>query len=392
MLSIVPLWHNRSGILTLQQWQTRRAAVPGAEDRVRSVLTVPPISYARGADGVSLAFTVAGDGPALVFVPWVPFSNLRMEWQNPRLNAVFELLVKRLTLVHYDGRGTGHSQRDVTDLSLDAMVSDLEAVINRAGLAEVTLLGQYNSCPHAIAYAARHPDRVTRMVLFCGSARGWNAMSAKQTQAMLSLIEQDWDLFADTAAHQWMGWSAGDAGRAVAETIRSAVTPQIARATMQAASAVDVTELLPGVAAPTLVLHPRDMTQIPVEVARSLAMGLPRGRLILLEGTQPVLFPEQPDEVATMLADFLVRGIEPAETPSDGPSAGRRVAPASDGLSAREHEVLQLVAAGESNSQIARRLGLSTHTIERHVANVYRKIGARGRADATAYAMRNGLA
>src|SRR5215471_17834044 len=285
-------------------------------------MSVPRISYARGADGVSLDFTVTGSGPALVFVPWVPFSNFRMEWQNPLLNGVFEQMAGRLTLVHYDGRGTGHSQRDVTDLSLEAMVSDLEAVVDRAGLAEVSLLGQYNSCPHAIAYAARRPERVKRMVLFAGSARGWDAMSARQTQAMLSLIEQDWDLFADTAAHQWMGWSAGEAGRAVADAIRGAVTPQIARATMQAASAVDVTDLLPGVAATTLVLHPRDMTQIPVEVARSLAMGLPRGRLILLEGTQPVLFPEEPDAVIAMLADFLARGVEPAETPSNGAPAG----------------------------------------------------------------------
>jgi pimeloyl-ACP methyl ester carboxylesterase len=117
------------------------------------VSSLPRISYARSADGVSLAFTMAGDGPALVFVPWVPFSNLRMEWQNPLLGSAFEQLARRLTLVHYDGRGTGHSQRDVTDLSLEAMVSDLEAVIDRAGLAQVSLLGQYNSCPHAIAYA-----------------------------------------------------------------------------------------------------------------------------------------------------------------------------------------------------------------------------------------------
>ena len=224
--------------------------------------TVPRISYARSADGVSLAFTVTGGGPALVFVPWVPFSNLQTEWQNPLLRGVFEQLAQRLTLVHYDGRGTGHSQRDVTDLSLEAMVCDLAAVIDRAGLAEVSLLGQYNSCPHVIAYAARHPQRVRRMVLFAGSARGWDAMSGKQTQAMLSLIEQDWDLFADTAAHQWMGWSAGEAGRAIADGIRGAVTPQVARATMQAASAADVTEQLPQVAARTLVLHPRDMTQI----------------------------------------------------------------------------------------------------------------------------------
>ena len=356
--------------------------------------SLPRISYARSADGVSLAFTMAGDGPALVFVPWVPFSNLRMEWQNPLLRSVFEQLARRLTLVHYDGRGTGHSQRDVTDLSLEAMVSDMEAVIDRAKLAQVSLLGQYNSCTHAIAYAARHPERVKRMVLFGGSARGWNAMSARQTQAMLSLIEQDWDLFADTAAHQWMGWSAGEAGRAMASAIRAAVTPQVARATMQAASAADVTELLPKVAARTLVLHPRDMPQIPVDVARSLAMSLPRGRLVLLEGAQPVLFTEDPGEVVSLLTGFFCDGIESAEapSPSGAGAAGGRQAPSSDGLSPRELEVLRLVAAGESNSQIARRLGLSTHTVERHVANLYRKIGARGRADATAYALRNGLA
>jgi len=232
-------------------------------------MSVPRISYARGADGVSLAFTVTGSGPALVFVPWVPFSNFRMEWQNPLLNGVFEQMAGRLRLVHYDGRGTGHSQRDVTDLSLEALVSDLGTVVDRAGLADVSLLGQYNSCPHAIAYAARHPERVRRMVLFGGSARGWDAMSAKQTQAMLSLIEQDWDLFADTAAHQWMGWSAGDAGRAEADKIRGAVTPQVARATVQAASATDVTEQLPRVAAPTLVLHRQCLTLIPAEVSRS---------------------------------------------------------------------------------------------------------------------------
>ena len=97
---------------------------------------------------------------------------MRMEWQIPLLNRVFEQLARRLVLVHYDGRGTGHSQRDVTDLSLEAMVSDLEAVIDQAGLSEVSLLGQYNSCPHAIAYAARRPERVKRMVLFAAQRAG----------------------------------------------------------------------------------------------------------------------------------------------------------------------------------------------------------------------------
>jgi DNA-binding CsgD family transcriptional regulator len=135
------------------------------------------------------------------------------------------------------------------------------------------------------------------------------------------------------------------------------------------------------------------MTQIPIDVARSLAMDLPRGRLVVLEGSQPVLFTEDSGEVVSMLADFFCDGIEPAEAPTavSGTARSPAMAP-TDGLSRRELEVLRLVAAGESNSQIARRLGLSIHTVERHVANLYRKIGARGRADATAYALRNGLA
>jgi DNA-binding CsgD family transcriptional regulator/pimeloyl-ACP methyl ester carboxylesterase len=375
---------------------SRDRAEPAFEgtDTVERVRAVPRISYARSADGVSLAFTVAGSGLPVVFVPWVPFSNMRMEWELPALRRVFEQFARRLTVVHYDGRGTGHSQRDVADLSLDAMVGDLEAVVDELGLPVVSLIGQYNSCPHAIAYAARHPERTGRMVLFGGSARGWNAMSARQTQALLGLIEQDWEMFADTAAHQWMGWSVGEAGRAMAAAIKDAVTPQVARATMQAASAADVTDLLPAVTAPTLVLHRIGMSQIPVTVPRELAADLPRGRLVLLDGEQPTLFMDEGGTVATMILEFLCDGVEPsaALTPAGALAANRPPAPSPGGLTPRETEVLRLLAGGESNAQIARRLGLSTHTIERHVANLYRKIGARGRADATAYAVRSGLA
>jgi len=145
-------------------------------------MRVPRISYARGADGVSLAFTVAGDGPALVFVPWVPFSNLRMEWQNPLLHRVFEQLARELTLVHYDGRGTGHSQQDVTDVSLEAMVSDLEAVIGRTELAQVSLLGQYNSFPFLIQFAdiegkpIHYVDEGSGPALLLVSAGQWSFM------------------------------------------------------------------------------------------------------------------------------------------------------------------------------------------------------------------------
>jgi pimeloyl-ACP methyl ester carboxylesterase/DNA-binding CsgD family transcriptional regulator len=350
----------------------------------------PRIDRTRSADGVTLAFTVTGHGPPLVLVPWVPFSNMQLEEANPLLHAVFERLARRVALVRYDGRGTGLSQRDVADLSLDAMVADLEAVLAAADVDEVSLLGQYNSCPHAIAFAARHPRRVRNLVLFGGSARGWDAMSSRPTQALLSLIEQDWDLFADTAAHQWMGWSAGETGRAMAAGFRDAVTPSVARATMQAASATDVTREARRVTAPALVVHRRNMPQLPLEVARALAHALPRGRLVVLEGAQPTLFLDEPTAVVDMLLDFICAGIVPPEIIPGGAADAGRAAPAV-ALTRRETDVLRLVAAGESNAQIARRLGVSVHTVERHVANLYPKIGARGRADATAYAIRDGL-
>jgi DNA-binding CsgD family transcriptional regulator/pimeloyl-ACP methyl ester carboxylesterase len=347
----------------------------------------PPITYARSRDGVTLAVTTSGAGPALVEVPWVPFSNFSLGGDNPLLRAFHEELCRRLEVIQYDGRGTGHSQRDVTDLSLDAMVADLEAVVDLTRHAKVNLLGQYTAVPHVLAYAARHPGRVERIAVFAGAARGWRAMSAGETQALLSLMEKDWNLFAESAAHRWMGWSAGDAGRAVADALRDAVSPHTARATLQAASATDVTGEIPAVQSPALVLHRTGMSQIPVDVARQLANDLPRGRLALLPGSQPALFVDDPTAVGRMLADFFCDGTVPDET-----ALGSAEPPgATGGLSRREVEVLRLVAAGESNGAIARRLGLSPHTVERHVANIYRKIDARGRADATAYALRRRL-
>ena len=357
-------------------------------------MATPRISYARSRDGVTLAFAVSGQGPALVAVPWVPFSNVQLEYANPAMRIVFEQLAGRLTLVQYDGRGTGHSQRDVTDFSLDAMLADLEAVIERTGLSPVSLLGQYTSCAHVLAYAARHPKQVERIALFAGTARTWDSMSANQTQALLSLIERDWNVFADTAAHQWLGWSAGEAGRATANSLRDAVTPHVARATLQAASATDVSGELDRVQAPTLVLHRREAPQIPLQVSESLASALPNGRLVILDGEQPNLFLEDAARTVRMLIDFFREGIEPVSV-SGGKSeisAGGRTTDAHlNILSDREVDVLRLLAGGDSNAEIARRLTLSVHTVERHVANIYRKIDARGRADATAYALRHGL-
>jgi DNA-binding NarL/FixJ family response regulator len=322
-----------------------------------------------------------------VLLPGVPFNNFVEEWRIPPLRDVYERLAERLKIVQYDGRGTGHSQRDVADVSLDGMLRDLDAVVGQARLEQFALLGFYNSCTHALAYAARHPERVTRVVLFGGSSRGWLAMNAPQTQALLSLIDRDWNVFAETAAHQWMGWTVGEAGRLAAESFRSATTPTVARATMQAASGIDVSSELPKVRAPTLVLHRAGMPQIPLDVSQALADALPNGRLHLLTGTSAALFFENVDEVIDVIVGFVSTGTVPQR------SLRARQPSVADthGLTSRELDVLRLLAHGETNAEIAHRLKVSIHTVERHVANLYRKIDARGRADATAFAVRTGL-
>jgi DNA-binding CsgD family transcriptional regulator/pimeloyl-ACP methyl ester carboxylesterase len=346
----------------------------------------PTIAFSHTADDVAIAWSSVGKGPTLVHLPGVPFSNFEAEWRSPVLRRAYEALARDLRFVQFDGRGTGRSQRDVTDLSLDAMLRDIDAVVDAGGLERFALLGFYHSVTAAIAYVARHPERVSHLILFGGSARGWNPMSGAGTQALLSLIERDWDTFVESATHAWLGWPAGDEGRLAAEWFRTATTPAIARATMQAASAVDVSGEVAAVRCPVLVFHRRGASVIPLGMSEELVAGFARGELRVLEGSSASLFFENADAIVAEIVAFLAGRDRPTG------DAARGVGHGAAALSPREIEVLRLVAAGDSNGEIATRLGITINTVERHVANIYRKIDARGRADATAFAIRNGLA
>lgn len=285
----------------------------------------PALRYARTSDGVAIAYTLTGDGPALVWLPPVPLSNVFGQWRVPRFRDAYERLGQHVRLVLYDGRGTGHSQRDVDDFSLEAMLRDLDAVVSHAEIDEFALLGYYSSAVTAIAYAARHPNRVTRLVLFGGTSRLLDAMSAPESQALVTLIDRDWDLFVDSAAHAWMGWSVGEEGRLVADAFRTATTPIAARAMLNAARDMDVSADVGSVHVPALVVHRQGERQIPLEVSEQLAQALPNGRLLRLEGTSAGLFLEDPDADLAVLLDFLTgqsRGAGLA-TSSAPPSVSR---------------------------------------------------------------------
>jgi DNA-binding CsgD family transcriptional regulator/pimeloyl-ACP methyl ester carboxylesterase len=350
----------------------------------------PRVRYAQTDDGVSIAFGSVGSGPPLVLLPTIPFAYFQLEWEIPEYRTVFEALAQYVQLVQYDARGSGLSQREVRDVSFEAMLRDLEAVVRRANLERFALLGLFGGAPIALGYAAHHPEQVSHLVLWAAFADGQVAQGDPQTQALLSLIERDWSLFTETAASAWMGWLPSEAARRVARAFRAGVTPEMARAMLDAARRTDVTALLQQVSAPTLVLHRAGMP---------LDMQGPREVLANVRGAQLDLLPGDSaspyigdwtsvvrdvlrfclDDPSLALADDPLRSIQSGQTPPEG-------------LTHRELEVLRGVAAGDANQQIATSLGVSVHTVERHVANIYRKIDARGRADATAYALRHGLA
>ncbi|WP_309238410.1 alpha/beta fold hydrolase [Actinoplanes aureus] len=340
---------------------------------------LPEVRFARTGDGVTLGYQVFGRGPVLVWMP--SLSNIVAQWRIPVVRAAYLGLSRHLTVVLYDGRGTGSSDRriDLTDLGVDAHLRDLQAVLDDAGIERASLLGYYHSVATAIAFAAREPGRVERMVLFGGAPRLREAMRPAQTQALLSLVDQDWGLFADAAATAWLGWDSAPSGRWTAEAFRTATTAPVAKAWFEAAQHIDVTAELGRVRAPTLVLHRQGEQQIPVEVARRLTGGLPDARLVERPGSTPTLFLEDPAADVRLVTEFVTTGRV------SRPAAGT----AAQMLTPREGEVLRLLAAGDSNSEIARRLGIAVHTVERHLANLYRKIGARGRTDAVAYALRH---
>ena len=272
----------------------------------------PRIQYARTSDGVSIAFWTLGEGMPLVVMASPPFSHIQLEWQWPQWRRSYEQLAEKRMVVRYDGRGSGMSDRDVADLSLEAQMRDLEAVVERLGLQRFALLGYVDSGVVAIGYAVRHPERVSHLVLWGSQARGAHVRGEQtpHVPGMFALLENDWDLFVATASHVMFGLPTGDLGLQVADFIRQSTTAETVQAAFEASSQSDVAALLPQVRSPTLVLHPRQIPWLPSHLARELASGIPDAQLTLVEGL--MWWGDQWEPVLAAIDEFLGEGKEAA--------------------------------------------------------------------------------
>jgi class 3 adenylate cyclase len=268
----------------------------------------PRIQYAQTKDGVSIAYWTMGDGTPLVQMPPFPLTHVHLEWQIPECRRWYESLVSTLQLVRYDARGAGLSERSVTDLSLDAQMLDLDAVAHDLALDRFALFASGELGMAAIAYAARHPERVTSLILWCAWARRSDVSQKPQTTTLRALLDQDWEIYTETVARVLLGWAEDEQARRLAAFLRECTTPEVLRRAIAAVQEVDVTTFLPQVRCPTLVLHPRHIANPDVNVAAGLAAKIPDANMVLLEGASPLWFTGDVQAVLRAIGEFLGEG------------------------------------------------------------------------------------
>jgi pimeloyl-ACP methyl ester carboxylesterase/DNA-binding CsgD family transcriptional regulator len=334
-------------------------------------MTGQRIGFATARDGVRIAYAISGRGPALVVPPhW--FTHLELDVTSAVRRHWVSTLSAAHTLIRYDHRGSGLSDRGVRSQSLDLWLSDMTAVLDAVGVGPVTLLGVCQGGPVAMAYTAEHPDRVEALVLYGTYARCGPLGTRPAAEASLvgAVVRPHLDVtrgLREVLARLLLPDAGPEVAAAFVALQQASVAPEDADRISAAHAAIDVSGIAPDVRVPTLVLHLRDDLFVPFEQGRTVAALIPGGRLVPLDGRNHVLQPTDPawDRLVTEVQHFVGAG------PPDATHLP---------LTLREREILVLVAQGRGNDEIAHRLSLSVRTVERHLSNVYCKLGVNGRA------------
>jgi len=342
------------------------------------------IRFCTAPDGVRLAYATAGTGPPVVRIAnWL--THLELDWESPVWRHWLEALAGDYTLLRYDLRGSGLSDRGVDDLSLDTWVEDLKTVVDAAGLERFPVIGLCQGGAIAVAFAARYPERVSSLVLYDSYVRGAYAEGAhprmrEDARALAHMIEVGWGrdvaAFREVFANLLMPGASPEQARELAELQRHAATPEDACRLWEAFHAIDVSDDATRVVVPTLVVHVLGDAMVPFEEGRRLAALIPKARFVPLEGTNHILLKSEPawGRFLSELRAFL----------------GVRDEPFPD-LTEREHDVLELIAQGLGNDAIAQKLIRSPATVRNHITRIFSKLGVKGRAQAIVKAREAGL-
>jgi len=356
------------------------------------------IRFVTTTDGVKLAYGVSGQGPPLLKTAnWL--NHLEFDWQSPVWNHWFTQFSTHNTLYRYDIRGSGLSDWVDSKLDFEQQVADLECVADAAGLDKFALLGISQGSSVAIEYAVRHPERVTHLVLHGGFARGWarrGPESERAGRAWVELVRIGWgalstaayrrlfaELFIPHATEEQMSW--------FDEMQRRTTTPEIAARIMEASGAIDVADRLAQVSTPTLVMHPRGDAVVPFDQGRRLAAGIPGAKFVEFDSANHILLQNEPAwaRFREAVGEFLGwRREAPRRRATDTTAASDELAV----LTAREREILDLVASGANNQDIGDQLFISEKTVRNHLTAIFDKIGVSSRSQAIVFARDRGLA
>jgi pimeloyl-ACP methyl ester carboxylesterase/DNA-binding CsgD family transcriptional regulator len=330
--------------------------------------------------GRAVAWSEVGSGPALVIGGWW-CSHVRADWQDPRFRRLVLALAAENRVIRYDRPGSGLSDRGERPTTRDDEAAVLLGLADAIGLESFSLFGASSGSVVAATVAATQVDRVTRLVLYGGYAHGADIASPAAQAAMLDLVRRHWGLGSRVLSDMFMPGAAEEERAAFARYQRQVATSDQAARELAQVYAHDSRDLLHLVEAPTLVLHRRGDRAIPVALGRDLADEIPGARLVQLPGTEHFPWLGGVGDVVSPALAFLA-----GEAPTPASTAGAEDRADQPVLSARELEVLRLVAEGWTDAQVAERLILSRHTVHRHVSNIRTKLGVPSRAAAAAWA------
>jgi pimeloyl-ACP methyl ester carboxylesterase len=279
------------------------------------------IQYCAASDGVRLAYSIIGKGTPIVRTPhW--FAHLEYDLKGPIFRHQILGLAHHHSLLRYDGRGLGLSQREVAEISFERVVEDLETVVDHAGLKRFILVGLSQGSAVAAAYASRHPERLSHLILYGGFALGLlhreNPEKQRQTlELMRAVVREGWgsdqDSYREFFTTQFIPDGSIDHHRWLNKVQRVAATPEVAERIMCMNADIDVVDSLPKIRVPTLVMHTRGDLRVPFSQGQDMAASIRAAKFVSLESRNHIILADEPanrqffDAIASFLGDQRIR-------------------------------------------------------------------------------------